>query len=1191
MNDEITGSVEEPVDLGKSIQNILPSLSEELETEAEVEGGFTWHIEDWYKLVEDKYVSPRFKIGGFEWDILLFPQGNHSKSVAVYLEPHAEEKVNEETGDVGYVDPDWYCCAQFTIILSRPGDDKKSHVINSSHHRFNALDTDWGFASFIDLNHLKYPSKTRTSGLLNEGQLNISAFVRVLKDPTGVLWHNFINYDSKKMTGYVGFRNQGATCYLNSLLQSYFFTKYFRKLVYQIPTSQENPNDSVVLALQRAFYQLQVSQYPLDTMELTRSFGWDNVEAFTQHDVQELNRILMDRLETRMKGTSVENKLNEVFVGKMKSFIKCINVDYESSRTEDFWDIQMNVKNLRGLKDSFANYIEVELMDGENQYAAQDYGLQDAKKGVVFETFPAILHLQLKRFEYDFNYDQLVKINDRYEFPERIDLSPYMDKDVLKANPGPRWYELHGVLVHTGDISTGHYYALIKPGLEDQWYRFDDEKVWKATKRQVFDENFGFDRLPDDKIRTMTREQYQEYFVARHTSAYMLVYIQEDKKDLILQSVTSADVPEHVVTSVDRENRERELKEKEVKEAHLYTTVRVNSMSNFIHYQGFETFPNGKTSLFTPDLNSENSLPINLRVPSKTLVRDLYKKIKDSLDIPMERDVRYWKMEYRRNGTIRLDEPLPEDLADQTLEKALRDEAMRKIPTLTVFVEEPYLDLAFLLKLKRSGVLMLDGGNITDKIIHDLRQNLTDVVPLSDKPEILSDSDRQLLFVKKFDPWTQSLAGIAYCAVSQLDEVSILSKMVGEFIGTDEQVEFFEELQPGSIESVSLKDRFYAAELCSGDILSFQVPNSPFPDVFPVYKTLEEFYQYLRHRIKLRFTKAQDSTEEYVLKNDSPDSFEFWISAHATYLDVTKVLSQFTKVQPAYLKMFAVYANGKFPMKSDSFLSDYVLKDYNCDLTPSFEYEVLSMPLRELEQLKSMKFYWLKDSYIHYQSYEFKVTNNCTVEEFLDKIQAKIGFSDEEKENILLWTNYNFHFNGVLSSNSTLKSIGKSVFLFGRVLPEELALVKQLDSVSERDEDDDEVSMGDGEDLAITARNAKPKIEGRLVMVVQYFKDPENRHGISFLFNLIPGETFLKTRARLHERFGLGQKEFSKIKLRIWYTTPHGHSFRSLQDYTDEELDRLILYNIMSNLDCIYMDHPDRLRSQSTHDRPMFIKS
>ena len=129
--------------------------------------------------------------------------------------------------------------------------------------------------------------------------------------------------------------------------------------VYQIPTEDDVPHESVALALQRVFYHLQTSEapvgllpspshsfvcffsffpfFPLGTTELTRSFGWKSLDSFMQHDVQEFNRVLQDKLEIKMKGTAAEGAINKLFVGKMKSYIKCVNVEYESARTEEFY--------------------------------------------------------------------------------------------------------------------------------------------------------------------------------------------------------------------------------------------------------------------------------------------------------------------------------------------------------------------------------------------------------------------------------------------------------------------------------------------------------------------------------------------------------------------------------------------------------------------------------------------------------------------------------------------------------------------------------------------------------------------------------------------------------------------------------------------------------------------------------------
>ena len=50
------------------------------------------------------------------------------------------------------------------------------------------------------------------------------------------------------------------------------------------------------------------------------------------------------------------------------------------------------------------------------------------KKGVLFKTFPPVLHLQLMRFQYDPITDSNVKINDKCEFTEEIDLDSFLER-------------------------------------------------------------------------------------------------------------------------------------------------------------------------------------------------------------------------------------------------------------------------------------------------------------------------------------------------------------------------------------------------------------------------------------------------------------------------------------------------------------------------------------------------------------------------------------------------------------------------------------------------------------------------------------------------------------------------------------------------------------------------------------------
>ncbi|GMF03101.1 unnamed protein product [Ambrosiozyma monospora] len=351
----------------------------------------------------------------------------------------------------------------------------------------------------------------------------------------------------------------------------------------------------------------------------------------------------------------------------MKSFIRCINVDYESSRTEDFWDIQLNVKGLKNIKDSFANYIAPELMDGDNKYDASGYGLQDAEKGVVFESSPPVLHLQLKRFEYDFEYDQLVKVNDRYEFFNDIDLKPYLDKEAEGYDED--WtYQLHGVLVHQGDVSMGHYYAMIRPTAEPHWFRFDDDKVWRVTPSEVFEGNFGADRLNIDP-RRMTRDEQQEYTMKRHTSAYMLVYMRKSKLDDLLAETKTKDIPQHIVKQITYEHNQFQRLRREQEEMHLYANFKIYTNHSFSKYCGFDLGPNTEDKLhYAEDLYDGKSHPIKFRLYKTDLFSHVYEEVCKLLGETANTQpehLRFWHLTPRKNNTERPLTPLPYDFKDE----------------------------------------------------------------------------------------------------------------------------------------------------------------------------------------------------------------------------------------------------------------------------------------------------------------------------------------------------------------------------------------------------------------------------------------------------------------------------------------------------------------------------------------------
>ena len=477
-------------------------------------------------------------------------------------------------------------------------------------------------------------------------------------------------------------------------------------------------------------------------------------------------------------------------------------MDFASERIEDFYDLSLNVRGCKNLKDSLEKYIEPEKLDGDNKYMAEGHGLQDAEKGCTFSSFPPVLHLHLKRFEYDPLRDANVKINDRFEFDETIDLAPYMEK-----NPGrPEIYLLHSVLVHSGDVHGGHYYAYIRPDCSDKWYKFNDERVTIVSKEEAIESNFGVeedDGLSQGQGLTIQRNRLAP---RRFSNAYMIVYVKQDAVDDVLRPLGEQDIPDHLRQRFKVEEEEEELRRKEKSEAHLKLTLKVATWKHLEQYRG-------------EDLHDWHDV-LMLQVNKTMTVDELKKTICETADVQAG-DLRIWPCCKRKNETIRTQSPTraPGDTALKEL-RSFSNSLGHCQDGIKLFVEELHA-----------------GSKPTEKI----------------------EEKDALIFFKYWDPEEGKLSYLGHLIFEPTTKVKqVVEDARSRFLPEIDrrQLDAFEELKPDKIERLTytvfdesrqiqrdaqLQDR--QVELQSGDIIVIQPA-----DVTGTVNCVVQHYDFLFHR-------------------------------------------------------------------------------------------------------------------------------------------------------------------------------------------------------------------------------------------------------------------------------------------------------------------------------------------------------
>ena len=420
------------------------------------------------------------------------------------------------------------------------------------------------------------------------------------KEDALVEWEYLPPVGPRPANSFVGLKNAGATCYMNSVLQQLFMVEAIREGVLSADGACNLPDEdfsgeerdgdelsaaaaesdpiiddkqnrkeyniTILKQVQAIFAHLAKTKLqfyvPRGLWRHFRMLEGEPVNLREQQDAVEFCLRLIELVDDALKALGYEQKLTKVLSGVFSDQKICKTCPCRYSKDQPFTVVNVDVKNFNNLQDSLQEYCKGELLDGSNAYYCERCDKKvDTIKRLCIRRLPPILVIQLKRFDYDYERECAIKFNDYFEFPRELDMAPYTVAGLSKIegeaidydqsdleNADSTEYTLRGMVVHSGQASGGHYYSYIKHG--DTWFKFDDGDVNEIKiedEEELKAQCYGGEYMSEVFDPMLKRMSYRKQ--KRWWNAYMLFYARSDdevsaegseEKDRVAASVAKA---------------------------------------------------------------------------------------------------------------------------------------------------------------------------------------------------------------------------------------------------------------------------------------------------------------------------------------------------------------------------------------------------------------------------------------------------------------------------------------------------------------------------------------------------------------------------------------------------------------------------------------------------------------------------